>query len=484
MRSEFLLALEADAWHVVRIANDSVEIRAVARPTLADGDEPWRPVSAEAVAQVAAALTALGHKGQPVCLGLPSEMVLAGQVDCEGLPRKRRRQAMLFRLEEQLPLEAERLTADFLPPAAGRAMGLAVRTDRVRGILDLLGAAGIEISCICPTAMLALWDLLDGRPRQAGGGGDPDYLLLARPGGLDAFAMTDGQPVRWHTANGDASLLLGGIEADLLSRPGEGRRGGVEVAGQAPPDLVERLRASVAVEEVSAGADQEDQEGQEDWQLQSAARGAAALLAGKPAGWVDFRRDALSPGSRWQRLGAPLRLAGALALALVLTAGALMIRRAGRYEQVAHDHQDAQAAAFRKLYPNTPVPPSVLARLRSQAARLAGVSGTGHELPTQSRVLDQLRAILAHLPPSTRLRIVEIRVDAAGIFLEGQVRTHPDAQTLARALAQGGFAVEAPRTENLSAGGVSFTLAAKPPPRRLRLRTPRRLRLRKETHQP
>jgi hypothetical protein len=156
-----------------------------------------------------------------------------------------------------------------------------------------------------------------------------------------------------------------------------------------------------------------------------------------------------------------------------------MLHRAGQYNQIARDHHDRQGKVFRTLYPNTPVPLSVPARLRSQAARLAGVSGAGHQLPTPTGVLDDLRAILAHLPASLRLRILEIRVDPGGIFLDGQVQTHPDAQTLARALARGGFAVEAPRTENLPGKdeGVSFTLTAKPAPpdqpadRRLRLRT-------------
>jgi hypothetical protein len=61
-----------------------------------------------------------------------------------------------------------------------------------------------------------------------------------------------------------------------------------------------------------------------------------------------------------------------------------------------------------------------------------------------------------------RLRIVELRVSPAEIYIEGQVRSHGDAEALRAGLAAAGIALDLPQTERLAAGGVSFTLVGLP----------------------
>jgi hypothetical protein len=68
----------------------------------------------------------------------------------------------------------------------------------------------------------------------------------------------------------------------------------------------------------------------------------------------------------------------------------------------------------------------------------------------------------AGIPPGMRVRILEIRIGPESIFIEGQARTHSDAETISRGLSGAGFAVEPPHTESLATGGVAFTLAGKP----------------------
>jgi hypothetical protein len=46
--------------------------------------------------------------------------------------------------------------------------------------------------------------------------------------------------------------------------------------------------------------------------------------------------------------------------------------------------------------------------------------------------------------------------------VEGQAQSHGDAEVISRALARAGFEMAAPRSENLSTGGVSFILMGKP----------------------
>src|SRR5687768_5808645 len=64
---------------------------------------------------VAVALGSLGHRaGNEVLLALPSDWCLSAGIEISDLPKKDRRHAMLYRLEEKLPLAAEEFTADFV----------------------------------------------------------------------------------------------------------------------------------------------------------------------------------------------------------------------------------------------------------------------------------------------------------------------------------------------------------------------------------
>jgi type II secretory pathway component PulL len=144
VKTSFLVLYDDPGWRLAKVGDRGVELRELAE----QGDD--------AVAAVAKALEDWGYDGAGVVLGLPSSMIYAAQIDCTALPRTQRRLAMLFRLEEKLPLDIERLTAEFLPPASGRTLGVAVETKRLGPILDALTAAGAEPLVACPTALLAL----------------------------------------------------------------------------------------------------------------------------------------------------------------------------------------------------------------------------------------------------------------------------------------------------------------------------------------
>ncbi|MBM4033130.1 MAG: hypothetical protein FJ291_15290 [Planctomycetes bacterium] len=226
----FLVAFDADGWHVARATGRAVEVcdvRAEASPSppppSPQGREapspsplPWGEgggvrVPAQAIA---AQLRSWGYRGRGVCLGLPSDLVLAADVDAANLPRRSRRSALLYRLEEQLPVDAEALTADFLPQVNGRVLGVAAITGRVREAVEPLAEAGVEVAAVCPTALLALWAALRQRPPRA------HHALVAAGGHVGLFRLADNnQPVAWATLRQDPAELLLGFQADLLTRP-------------------------------------------------------------------------------------------------------------------------------------------------------------------------------------------------------------------------------------------------------------------------
>ncbi len=435
----FLVAPRGDEWVVGRARGEEVELRQVPLDAVEDADASLAPVRA--------ALDDWGYAAEGVCLALPTELAFSARIDCDRLPRSHRRAAMLYRLEEQLPLDAERLTADFLPPAGGRALGVAVETAAAAELVDRLAAVGIEVASICPASLLALWD--SGRHAP----GPAEYAIVADDRGADVFRMNGRGPVAWLSATAaaaDAEALSRCIEADMLDHPAAAEPATARLI--APPDwpLAETLGNGLGLQAAAW---------QQEPPLAAATRAAGAALAGRSAGWIDLRRDALAPKNPWGRLGGLARAAVVLAVLLPAVLAAAFTYRASRYEAAARAAEGRQVAAYRRAIPNTPAPANVKSRLESELKRRAGLRGAGSAVPDRPCALDSLRQVVAHLPPAVRLRITELRISESGIVIDGQTRTHSDAEKIQQTLADGGFVMEPPRTESLAAGGVSFTLA-------------------------
>lgn len=439
----FFLGLGEAGWQVARIAGEQVELREVTT------DQPTDPAGVEAAA---AALRELGCGGEGVCLALPADMVLAAEIDCDNLPRKQRRTAMVFRLEEQLPLDAERLTADFLPPLAGKSLGLAVQTRSVQQLIDRLAEAGVETYCICPLALLAAWELCQAEDNPG------DYVILCDDAGVDVLRIVHRQPAAWYrlplsaSAKGlpaEAEELVRCVSADLLANPAGSERPTATVLGQLEPEIAKALENEAELE-LAARA--------EDRPVLAAARTAGAVLAGRKAGWVDFRKDRLAAPDPWGRVGGLVRSAVCLAILLPAVLAGLLYWRGVRYDAMAGQYRAAQIAKFEELYPNQKLPGIVRKRLQSELKRLSALSRPGGEMPDRPCSLESLRRIVTSLPASLRLRIVEIRIDPAGIFVEGQARDHSAAEMVAQSLRRSGFDADSPRSEHLVRGGVAFTI--------------------------
>jgi len=282
-RAAFMLALEPGRWRIAVIRDGEVELRDVAF------DESEGPASA--ADQLPAALGELGWTGAAICLALPSSMVLSAQVEVDGLPRRQRDRAMLYRLEEQLPVEAEGLTACFCPPAGGRSMGAAVRTGAVRPIVDALAEADIETAAICPTALLTCRYYLRGRD------GDPRYVILADESEADVVCLSGGVPLTWSTVEPDGVQVRRCLQVDSLSRPTDAETPHAIVAGAAAESVAEGIRDEISVTIGETG---------EDANLAAAALAAKRVLDGENAGWVEglppAGRGADWPGScAWRR---------------------------------------------------------------------------------------------------------------------------------------------------------------------------------------
>jgi hypothetical protein len=199
--------------------------------------------------------------------------------------------------------------------------------------------------------------------------------------------------------------------------------------------------------------------------LTIACRVVGEAIAGGQAGWINLRHDALGLSNPWAPLRKWVRVAVVLGILLPAVLAATFCWRGLRYEAMAGSACQEQSAAYRRMFPNQPVPRPLNARLRSDLARLTAVSGGAGQIPPRVNALETLRQLVAALDPSMRVHIQELRLGPGDVFLEGQSRDHSNAEAVARALSARGFAMEQPNSEVLPNGGVSFTLAGQPPGR-------------------
>jgi hypothetical protein len=179
---------------------------------------------------------------------------------------------------------------------------------------------------------------------------------------------------------------------------------------------------------------------------------AEEVLASRAAPWVELRRG-LGALDRLRPVRTPLRFAAAAVGLCMVSACAAMLWRAAQYDRQGARYADQQREVFRRTFPRQPEPEDVPSRLASEERGLRGLSGDPAALPPQPPGLLALRDLLAALPANVRFRIFELRLEGTHFTLEGQARTHGDADAIASALrAGGGFTVEPPRTEQLAAG--------------------------------
>lgn len=434
-----LLSVDSDCWRVALAGETEVKVHEL---DAADVEGPL-----EIARELASILDDWGCKRKEICLGLPSDIVLAVRFDSANLPRKQRREAMIYRLEEHIPIDAEQLTADFLPPVGGNILGMAVETVLVRTIVDSLLEVGIETVAVCPTALLGLWDCL-GRSNAESG----DYVIVTNPQCVDVFRIIERQPSAWYTSSGEPSEIIRCLQADMLADPIEAEHPTALLVGSLDDQVELRVKQETSLEIISIG---------EESAIVAAARTADAILGGQTAGWVNFRRDDLAMQNTWGRFAGLIKTAVILASLLPVVLAAMFYWRGTCYNAITQNYEQEQIAEFQDIYRNQEVPTGIRSRFESELKNIAGKSGAGVELPAQPCALETLRRITTNLPPAVRLRIVEARIDITGILIEGQTRNHSGAEIISHTLAKSGFVMAQPRTEHLVRGGVAFTLVGK-----------------------
>ena len=399
-------------------------------------------------------------------IGLPSSWCFAATVSTNGLLRRQRRSGLLYRLEEKLPVDAEAVTADFLE-TNGEAFGVATLSDRVRPVLEALEAAGLTVAHMSPTALLAAASL---RVRKRGREGGADSgkvnvtLLAPTKGHVDLVVEQGGSMIAWRQVGSAPEALAEELRSLDVDEAVDVRIRSVGLNAEALEAIGEAGWNVIGSDEITADADP----------LILAATHAGKLLRRGQAPAPDLKRDALAGRGHWSRVRPAVLSVAAAATLLLLSVASINLWQARGHQRTVASLQDRQSMLFRETFPDQRVPAAILARFRSEAAKSRGLAGTDASVPPPATTLQDLHDVLTGLPNASepdalRFRVLELRVEPTRLYLDGQARSHADADRIAAGLRGAtSYQIDPPRTQNLrnppgSVNSANVTRAAARP---------------------
>jgi len=396
-----------------------------------------------------------GYHGQGAVIALSSALCLSATFSARDLPNRSRRQFLAFRLEEYLPYSVEDLVFDFVG-ANDHCLGIAAQWETVGKWVRELESIGVTIELIAPTAILAAQKLALDFPNDA----NPIILFENHSGAYDALQLNTGRPNHWFSTT----------EIETASMH-------IRYMGLQSHDPMSLLTAGCSattlkyiqtLPEISRDDMQPYQADRNESAEHLATQAAYLIRIGKIASWIQLRRDRLAPPSPWRPVRNHVAALFSAAAVFLLSIALALIVQANRYRSASRQSQDQVADIFKQVFGRPPDSPNVRGRLVSEERRLSALSGDSVDDPmlNDHRVLSMLNELLRSLPRQTRFRITELRFSGADVQLEGQTRSHGDADVIADQLRRiGGFTVQAPHSENLVGEngrneGVSFTISA------------------------
>jgi hypothetical protein len=322
-------------------------------------------------------------------LCIPS--LLANTAD---LPRRTDAPAWRYALEETLPLDADDLTCAFLHNPDGSAFAVAVQTERIAPLLAAIESAGLPVGAILPAAVTAGNAIRVDHPEE-------DTFLIRFDESADLLIYSGESLLRWHhirkaTPKAIQSLLTAG---GITTRP---------VAIHFDPNSL----------------------------------GLTSPL--------DLRRGELRRKSAILRSRKRvLTLAGLVPLLLIVLSGACLLR-AEKFQTTRSRYQQAERDVYRRVHPETRRTP--VAPRRQLEAELKKAPTSPTSTTNSPEALIGLRDLVAALPASLQIDIVDLRIEGNSIDISAIVPSYSAVDVLTRSLRARGYTPAPPRSQQTSTG--------------------------------
>jgi hypothetical protein len=394
------------------------------------------------------------YDAQPILLAPRSTDVLSVTLPSR---TSANRQAMIYELEEYFPIPAERFVADYVSHEQGRFAGV-IDTEKFLPLLDELAAQKLFVQAIVPLSILIVQYVTQRPITIENGIRCIIWSYCQEPvlddGRIELFLLTpDGLPLCWQLLDAKPESLRRALEAEILLRD-------IHLSVDTL-HLSEELRAVLEkIPHVTLATNEPNDDIEaDDLLLLILAKQSEAVLSRKKRPWWDFCRDQLAMRGIDRVLGKSIKMVlwGGVALAAALCL--VLSVRMFHYDRLAYQYRQAQEVAFREALPDQTLQTGFRSRLESEFTKMSALRENTASLPDRESALIPLLNILRSLPKTVRYRFPEIRIEQNTIRLDGQLQVHGDAELVATALEDGGFAIEPPSTQQISGGGVAVRLS-------------------------
>jgi hypothetical protein len=422
-------------WRVGVISGEDVSFLDAASPEGAVATE-----QAQALNQCA-----LKHSIAPgeVILGVPSAWCMSASLEFEGAADMDRK-SLLFELEEQLPIVAEQVSADFLR-GGGKALGVCIERARLSGVVDALEAQGWSVSAVCPAALLALSQWLNSAAEVE----TVDAVLAQEGEQWTLLPVKNGVPTGW--------FLLPAEDIEDLRIRLEIPPGG---AAQQPLRLLV-IDVSPAAHDLLTRLDDVELIFREEASLDDAAtRAAGAVLSGRRQ--IPINLDL--PGHRSLSSTRAQRAHVFAAAGCLLFLAALAVTffvASWRMDRQSAILQDEQFRLFRQVAhdPHRQPPRQVYRYLASELQRMTAADDSSSRGQHAAMALRMLSDVFARLPDHVPMQLERIVAETDRAELAGRVTSHEDAGKLASSLgSDGALIIQPPQTSLGASKSVDFIL--------------------------
>jgi hypothetical protein len=362
------------------------------------------------------------------------------------------REALIYALEQYLPMAAEDMTADFaLTGAPGgaetRVLGVATPWAGLRPWIDALGQRDIHAAHICPFPLLVLDHL-----RSQGLPPDTAAVVVREPAGLSLLQLTDGRLTDWHWLPGgpeDVRARLALLPAAL---------GPALAVGCSASDR-EILATHLNPHPLQHVEDETHP--QQDQALRHAARSAQRLLHGRQRPMIDLARGPLAPRGSTSGLRRAAGITAAAAAAFLLCANLGLWWRCQRLNQVIEQERQEQRAAYAHALGHEAPTAQIAWRMESEFLALTRQPAPGPTRPQEISALSLAWQILMQAPPQTPMRWKSIHLERGKATIDGSASSHEAAAAFAAVLrGSTPLIVDPPRTSTNANQSVTFHLEA------------------------
>ena len=372
-------------------------------------------------------LTAGAESNQSIVLAPPSDdcffFALPLPVTIDG----RDHLAIRFELEHHLPLDAESMVIDYIideSDAQPTAHVLAIGWKPWRKIVDAIESSGKRVHAIVPKSVMICRTLAN----------------QSRDKGLQTVVVIDDEGIDWLTIDGQGIRGWNRITKDETSIKLH------HAATQSDHDRVTIVGRSAEVAAWLTGAGYRV-ETHPNAALELALQGAALYEKHPESAWPNLLRAELAPSDSLHAILGSLRIAVVAGALLLLCVVLGSWWRRGRIDSEIASIRMHQRSAFKSAFPDARVPAALLRRVRSEHTKMKGSRGATSNIDLPVAAPKVLGDLLKGIPEGLRFQVDRIDISDGNLDLDVLVVNDTDAGKIANALANAGFVVNPPITE-------------------------------------